>query len=103
MHFVQGPRPLHAAEPRVIVCCVQHLAQHGDRGIDLAFLATLRDAGQDLPEIGLRLVVVARSPNTGTRWISFQVISSRILFDTFERAIPSASAMSSAVSGRSDR
>jgi hypothetical protein len=44
-----------------------------------------------------------RSPKTGTRRISFQPISSFRLFETFERAMPSVSAISSAVSGRSER
>src|SRR5215510_2484358 len=43
------------------------------------------------------------SPFTGTRRIRFQAISSRIEFDTLERASPSVEAISSAVSGRPER
>src|SRR5262245_3772424 len=44
-----------------------------------------------------------RSPLTGTRRIRFQAISSRIEVETLERASPSEAAISSAVSGRSDK
>ena len=44
-----------------------------------------------------------RSPLTGTRRIRFQAISSRIEVETLERASPSVAAISSAVSGRSER
>ena len=53
------------------------------------------------------MAAAAKCPNVvlkiGTRRIKFQPSSSSIEFDTLERAIASCSAMSSAVSGSSDR
>ncbi len=78
-------------------------AQRRDRRVDLALLPAHRDAGEDFPDVGLGLEVVAPVALDRHPAIRSQLSSSLIEFETLERASPSGSAMSSAVSGRSDR